>query len=73
MTSAKNKEDRKKTLESLSGMEVRLRDEKNQTVYEFRRLGIKKDVVTAFFSYPKAKAFAEGVNFGRTYGFCLGN
>lgn len=54
--------DRQKTLEQLSGFLVAIRQEKGQHVFEFRQDGRS---VKTYFTYPKAKAFAEGVRLGR--------
>jgi hypothetical protein len=50
------------TLQDLSGLTVLTRKERGYNVYEFFNLG--RSVKTTF-SYPKARAFAEGVRFGR--------
>lgn len=55
-------EDRIQTLQALSGLTVTVRPEKGQNVYEFWQGG---QVVKAYWTYPKAKAFAEGIEFAR--------
>ena len=54
--------DRIITLETISGLKVTHRREKNMNVFEFWRLG---QSVTLCFTYGKARVFAEGVAFGR--------
>lgn len=53
--------DRRKNLENISGLQVRVRKEKGQSVYEFYN---GKTPVFAAFTYPKAKNFAIGVAYG---------
>lgn len=50
------------TLQDTSGLLVTVRKEKGQNVFEFFNLG---RCVKTTFNYKKAKAFAEGVRFGR--------
>ena len=54
--------DRQEHLEHISGLSVRIRQEKGVNVFEFYR--DERSVFTAF-TYPKAKAFALGVRYGR--------
>ena len=54
--------DRQQHLEQISGLSVRLRQEKGVNVFEFYR--DERSIFTAF-TYPKAKAFAHGVRCGR--------
>jgi hypothetical protein len=54
---------RSKHLEMLSGLTVTHTYQKNQNHFEFRYMD---RIVIAFFTYPKALAFAKGVKFGRT-------
>ena len=53
--------DRRKNLERISGLDVRIRREKGQNVFEFFR---HTRMVYTVFTYPKALAFAHGVKFG---------
>ena len=54
--------ERDKYLSSLSGLNVVIRKEKNRNFYAFV---CGDHDVTGFWTYPKAKAFAEGVDYGR--------
>jgi hypothetical protein len=56
-------EDRIATLEFISGLKVTCRIEKGQHVFEF---WFRAASVKTCFIYPKAKLFAEGVEFGKT-------
>jgi hypothetical protein len=59
---------REKHLSLLSGMivkrEVLIKDGSEHTVYTFYKSN--GDTAKQFFTYPKAKAFAEGINFARS-------
>ena len=57
-------QDRISTLSNISGLEVRIRSEKGQNVFEFF---MKEKTVKTCFTYNKAKVFAEGVLFGKTH------
>jgi len=54
--------DRIKTLQDISGLDVGHHIDKGQSVYEFKYNG---KVVKTCFTYPKAKLFAQGIQFGR--------
>ena len=58
---------REKHLSLLSGMtvkkEVLLKDGSQHNLYRFHKPN--GEIVKEFFTYPKAKAFAEGINFSR--------
>lgn len=57
--------DRKKTLEDLCGLQITIRKEKGQNVFDFF---YEKTPVITVFSYKKAKCFALGVKLGRKLG-----
>lgn len=60
---------REKHLSLLSGMtvkrEVLIKDGSEHTVYKFYKSN--GDTAKEYFTYPKAKAFAEGINFARNH------
>lgn len=59
---------REKHLSLLSGMTVKreniIKDGSEHTVYRFYKPN--GDTAKEYFTYPKAKAFAEGINFARS-------
>ncbi len=56
--------DRIKTLEQISGLRVTYRKEigKSGTVFEFHETD---QIIKTIFTYPKAKLFAQGIEYGR--------
>lgn len=60
---------REKHLSLLSGMTVKreniIKDGSEHTVYRFYKPN--GDTAKEYFTYPKAKAFAEGINFARNH------
>jgi hypothetical protein len=56
-----NMQDRINTLQKLCGLEVTVRKEKGENVFEFKHNG---QTVKTIFTYDKAKLFAEGIQYG---------
>jgi hypothetical protein len=57
------KNSRIETLERISGLKVRVRQEKNENVFTF--FSDEGVTIKECFTYPKAKIFAEGIVVGR--------